>query len=383
VDLSFTSELPSGYYTGERNAFVRHGLIEELIRWEAHAGAHRPALRCGVAVGVPLVLLVLLGRFELAGFAGFGAFTAFYGRFLRFPFRSRQQALIGALLTANVGIGLLAAHLPGAPWGTFGVLVLLTAVMAVIAEVVGWKPAGPMFFVFAAGASSAMPAHDASGILLAVGVTAASAAFSVLVGAAGGIVRRDGWQRGPLRVARVRDVLARGSGSRSTLVDVVLAVAFAGLLTAGAGLDHGYWALIAAVVPFSVPGPTKRLARGLLRIGGTCAGLAVAAVVIALDLPAWAVIVAIVVAQLGAELFVMRNYGIALLFITPLAMLLGTPGSGGVDTGALLAARLVTTAIGIAAGIVVLAVRHRATSRTAPAASGRVAVAAAPEPART
>jgi hypothetical protein len=358
---------------------VRHGLIAELIRWDAHAGAHRPALRCSIAVGVPLVLLALLGHFELAGFAGFGAFTAFYGRALRFLFRSRQQALIGALFTASVGAGLLAAHLPGAPWSTLGVLVVVVAFTALVGDVVAWKPAGPMFFVFAAGAASALPARDASGMLLAVGVTAAAAAFAVLVGAVGGLVRRDGWQRGPLRVARVRDVLARGSGSRSTLVDVVLAVACAGLVVACAGLDHGYWALIAAAAPFSVPGPTKRLARGLLRIGGTCAGLAVAAAVLALGLPPWAVIVAIVVAQLGAELFVLRNYGIALLFITPLAMLLGTPGSSGVDTGALLAARLFTTAIGIAVGIVVLAVRHHVASGAAPAATAPAAV----EPART
>lgn len=41
---------------------------------------HHPALRCAVGVFVPLFMLVLLGRLDLAIFASFGAFTGIYGR---------------------------------------------------------------------------------------------------------------------------------------------------------------------------------------------------------------------------------------------------------------------------------------------------------------
>ncbi|MCW0213798.1 MAG: FUSC family protein [Pseudonocardia sp.] len=353
---------------------MRHGLLGELTRWEAHAGAHRPAIRCGVTVGVPLAVLVVLGRFELAGFAAFGAFTAIYGRDLGFPRRARLHAVVAVLLTASVAVGLLAAHLPGAPWSVLAVLVALTAVTGLIGELLAWKPAGPLFFLFAAGASSAMAPLGTQGMLTAVAVTAGVAAFGVVVGSAGALLRRrDPVVRRERVPGRIRAVLAPGGAARATVVDATTAATIAGVIGAGAGVHHVYWTVIAAVVPFAVvPDPTKRLARGLLRAGGTVAGIAVAAAVLALGLPAWALVLAIVVAQVGAELFVMRNYGVALLFITPLAMLLGTAGLTTFDTAALLADRVLTTAIGISAGIVVLAVRH----------SGALVAGSAPEPTR-
>lgn len=41
---------------------------------------HEVGVRCAVSVFVPLVLLLVLDRVDLAVFASFGAFTAIYGR---------------------------------------------------------------------------------------------------------------------------------------------------------------------------------------------------------------------------------------------------------------------------------------------------------------
>jgi uncharacterized membrane protein YccC len=50
-------------------------------------------------------------------------------------------------------------------------------------------------------------------------------------------------------------------------------------------------------------------------------GLVVAAVLLGLDLPAWLVLLLIAGLQAMVELLVVRNYGLALLFVTPLALL--------------------------------------------------------------
>ena len=51
-------------------------LAHELFTVRPHAGAHRVALRVGISVLVPLLLVVALGRPEWSIYAAFGAFTS-------------------------------------------------------------------------------------------------------------------------------------------------------------------------------------------------------------------------------------------------------------------------------------------------------------------
>ncbi|WP_036329259.1 FUSC family protein, partial [Microbacterium sp. B19] len=78
---------------------------------------------------------------------------------------------------------------------------------------------------------------------------------------------------------------------------------------------------------------------------------------------AWAVLLAAVVMQVGAELFVGRNYGIAMVFITPLALLMISLASPATPD-MLLRDRVLETVIGVAVGtlvaIVSAALRRRA-----------------------
>ena len=59
---------------------ARGGVDAGAGRGRAHAGAHRVALRAGVSVLVPLVVLAVLGHQEWSIYAAFGAVTALYGR---------------------------------------------------------------------------------------------------------------------------------------------------------------------------------------------------------------------------------------------------------------------------------------------------------------
>ena len=78
-------------------------------------------------------------------------------------------------------------------------------------------------------------------------------------------------------------------------------------------------------------------------------GVAVAAFVLSLSLQPWHTVVFVILFQFLAELFVGRNYSVALLFITPLALLM-TQLAHPVDTDALLQARAVETVIGAVCG---------------------------------
>ena len=151
----------------------------------------------------------------------------------------------------------------------------------------------------------------------------------------------------------------RAAVTRGTVTDVLVACLLTAPLAVALGAEHHYWALVAAVVPLSVPGPTQRVARAVLRIGGTVAGLGVAAALLSPDLPAWAVVLVVVVLQGCAELFVLRHYAVALLFITPLALLVSRLTHPG-PTPELIADRLLATTIGVAVALLVLAARSNA-----------------------
>ncbi|WP_020141999.1 hypothetical protein [Terracoccus sp. 273MFTsu3.1] len=78
-----------------------------LLRWGPHGGAHRVALRAGLSVLVPLLVLVLVGRVEWTPYAAFGAFTSLYGRNHTRPERAGMQVVAGGFLTLAVTLGVV------------------------------------------------------------------------------------------------------------------------------------------------------------------------------------------------------------------------------------------------------------------------------------
>lgn len=122
------------------------------------------------------------------------------------------------------------------------------------------------------------------------------------------------------------------------------------MLGLASGLPYPYWAQIAAVVPLSAPGRTAQVERGLHRVVGTTLGILTTAFLLSFASLDWQLVVWVVVLQFLAELYVLRNYSLALLFITPLAPLmvqLANPQ----PAGPMLQARVLETAIGVVVGV--------------------------------
>ena len=126
----------------------------------------------------------------------------------------------------------------------------------------------------------------------------------------------------------------------------------AGVLATALGIGHPYWAMVSAVVPLAHQDLRGQVVRGAQRVVGTAAGPALAAVLLAADLPGLALIAVIVVLQAGAEPWVGRNYAIALVAVTPLALLMVDLVSPS-PIGTLLFDRGVETVIGVIVGVAV------------------------------
>jgi uncharacterized membrane protein YccC len=109
--------------------------------------------------------------------------------------------------------------------------------------------------------------------------------------------------------------------------------------------------MVSAAVPLAARDLVPQVVRGVHRVVGTLVGLGVAALLFAVD-PTGLVLIAVIVAlQAGAELLVGRNYALALVAITPLALLmvhLVAP----VPSSVLLRDRGVETVLGVGVGLV-------------------------------
>jgi hypothetical protein len=289
---------------------------------------------------VPLLALVLLGRVEWTAYAAFGAFTSLYGRNHTRPERAGMQVVAGGFLTLAVTLGVIVSLVPGSRWFVVVLGALLGAAGSLTSDAYRWHPPGPLFLVFAFAVCAMVPAVPAT-VPVAAGVAAASVLFSLLVSHVGALAQHDAWQRPELPAPRFRD--ARH----------VVALLVAGAIATGLGWQHPYWAMVAAVTVLSGPDLASRLTRGVHRVVGTVLGLAVAAPILAWAPQGVVAVLVIVVLQVLTELVVGRNYAVALLFITPLALMMGQLVHAA-PPGPLLRDRLLETVLGALVGAVVL-----------------------------
>jgi len=310
---------------------------------------HQSALRVGISIVVPSLVLLYLGRPELTIYAVFGAFTAMFGRSESHQLRLRHQLQAAAVLTTGAGIGMLLSvnHMP--VWGVVATEAIFAGLFSIVADAAALKPAGPFFGIFALGACASVPMSVP--LWTAASITAGSAACAVLVGFAGW-VRYRRWQPGAVRtitpLARSR-VPAIGMQSLRYLI----AVGIAGLAGNAAGIGHAYWAMAAAATPLSAPDLPGRVGRGIHRILGTLVGLGVTACLMLLQPGTTALAILVMALAFPTELLMSRHYGLALVFFTPLILvvtLLADPS----DPFTLIRDRGVETILGAVVGILVV-----------------------------
>lgn len=134
-----------------------------------------------------------------------------------------------------------------------------------------------------------------------------------------------------------------------------LATFVAGGIAVAIGNEHLYWAAsFGALVLHQGGTRDAQTVRGIQRFLGTSVGLIIFAGIQGLGLPGWAIVLVIAVMQGIVELLVAVNYGLAVMWITPMALTLGLGASGGAGALAMLRDRAVDTVIGIVVALLVL-----------------------------
>lgn len=328
-------------------------LIRELTRSllalpPAPGPRHAVAVRAALSMGVPFALLTLLGNEALGLQAAAGAFLALFAAGM--PAKDRAKVLpvaaSGLLLSAVLGIAL-------APWPLFFAVGLIGVAVAMSAFAFAFSlgPPGPVFFVLLYGLSGnvtvVVDGHRANApgvFLLAVcGGMVCSYLFALAP-----LLRRDA-RRVPSRP--LRDLLPgpwMGRGEIELVARITI-VAVLGTAVSVVVLDphRAYWTVAAGVAVVGLSAVRRvSLGRGLHRTVGTLLGALVFLAVAPLGEYACALVVLLPALQFMIEHVVVRNYALALVFITPLVLFITEAAVPGANVEVTAWVRVVDTATG-------------------------------------
>lgn len=321
-------------------------------------GDRMSAWRVGLSVAVPALALLAIGRPGLIIYAVFGAFIGMYGRNEPHQMRVLHQAQAAVLLVGGTLIGIGLSALGVRPWTLVLAEAFIAGVGSLFADRYRLKPAGPFFCLFALGACASVPL--AVPWWCAAFVCVGSAGFAAMVGFAGWFGTRS-WAPGVARPVAP-------TVSAAVLVHAlryVLAVGTAGAAGILLGIGHPYWAMAAGAVPLAAETLGARIQRGIHRVFGTLVGVGLTALILLPEPSAMVLGLLVVALQFPSELFMARHYGLALVFFTPLVLVM-TYLAAPTDPGILMVDRAVETAIGAAAGVLVaVCIREPRARRTA------------------
>lgn len=329
-------------------------LLAEIRRHDVEA-----AVRVAVGIGLPLLALDAVDRLDLAIYAAFGGLAMLYGHGESAKQRMESQVVAGVGLVVAIAAGMVCAAAQAPVWLLGALLAVTTATAATLGAAMRWVPRGEMFFVLVLLIIAGIPTSW-DRLPVGIGIGAGGAAFSVLlallnrIGAPEGQPEHDGWRR---RMAAGYAVLDRGQHV------VLVAAATLGVLAAWSlalvlGVGHPFWAAVtvAALMPALAAADVWR--RTLHLMLGTLAGVGLATLLFSFDPDHLALIAIIIVCQAAAEIAVARNYGVALLFFSPLAI-----GMSNLSRGApwqpVLIDRLAEAALGTAVALLAIAVGRR------------------------
>ncbi|WP_405550799.1 FUSC family protein [Streptomyces sp. NBC_01171] len=156
----------------------------------------------------------------------------------------------------------------------------------------------------------------------------------------------------------------RAAAFLPTAVRTFVGTAAAGGIALFLGVGHSYWAAISAAAVLHSINVWSTMQRAVQRTLGTAIGLLLTSAVLVLHPGPVAIICLIIVFEFFLEYVVARNYGLGVVFLTPLALLLSELSSP-VSASRLLHDRVIGSGIGISVGLVcaLLLVHGRAAVR--------------------
>lgn len=292
-----------------------------------------------LAVGLPVLIGAALDRFSASVLAGLGGLVILYMR------QADLFRRIAILKACSLGFAL--SFLFGTATSFHPVLSAftlgLTALFAtLICRYFRLQPPGSFFFILVAAVSRTLP-YDVELIPMRTGVLLAGCAGAILLASIYTFIQRKPSAPASLTTDN------RPLDKVALILDASVIALFVGggyMLALLIGLDNPYWVPISAAA--IMQGATFQAVwhRNVHRIVGTMLGMGVAWLIFSLSPSPWTLACLIMSLSFLVELLVTRNYGLAVIFITPLTVILADANYIGGDVHTLMAARMTDVVIG-------------------------------------
>lgn len=318
--------------------------LQHLLRPRSSSRPWEMPLGAALASGLPLMLGVYLGHLDWGLVATLGGLVFLYCPDT--PLHHRMVTLMACAfgLIASYALGLLGHLLPGL---LVPVLAFISILVTMVCRFYALGPPGSLFFVMAASIGAFTPAPAAL-LPQQVGLLALGCLLAFLIAFFYSLymVRRQ--------APRAVQTLPPASFDFVIFEPVIIGV-FVGLALAIAQLvqlERPYWVAVSCVAV--IQGATLRevWTRQVHRITGTAAGLLLAWVLLVPALGPWGIALLVTALTFVIEILVVRHYGLAVVFITPLTIFLAEAAHLGAGaTQPLLQARLLDTVLGSVAGL--------------------------------
>jgi uncharacterized membrane protein YccC len=338
----------------------RHSLqatLADVVAFHPSPGSWVAAIQAAIAMTLLPTAFLSAGQLQLGLLTTFGALIVLYLSDRSRRERAVKLPLVAAAFLASVGVGLVAGNN----------LVASSVAVCAVALVCSWLslstgvgPPGAIFPVLSAGAGAQLAASPqqggmglAPGVIIGMVALGSACGYAVVVAP---LLTASGRGRDAARPHNVAWSYGMTPEARRILLRLSVAVIISAAVSYSLGLHHVAWVLLAVIgilqKDSDLYAGTVRLTQ---RVVGTTVGVG-GALVFLVWAPEGLILIAVVgVLVFGFVLFLRRNLMLALMLVTPMALLLvagGMPGQLATSTGT----RLIDTLVGAAVASAVLLV---------------------------
>lgn len=341
----------------QRLFVLLRGEIAQLTTLKPHRRPWQMPLAAALAIGLPLLCGVFVGRLDLGLIASLGGLV-----FLYLPETPLAHRMVTIMACA---FGMVACYALGAashlvPMLLVPLLTIVAILVTMVCRVYRIGPPGSLFFIMVAAIGAYTPLQLAD-FPQAVGLFALGALGACLIAFFYSLIMLR--TRAPRRV----EPLPRPTFDFVVFDAVLIGLAVGASLALAQllQLEKPYWAPVSCLAVVQAASLREVWTKQLHRILGTVLGLMMAGGVLLLPLGPWGVAWVMMVLAFVIEVLVVRHYGLAVVFITPLAILLAEAAAfGQLPVGELIQARFVDTVLGCAVGLGAGACLHNERVRT-------------------
>lgn len=293
--------------------------FKELVALKQSARSWHVPFLASLCIGIPLLVGYFISNIQYGSLGSLAGLVILY--MPEAPFTNRMITLMACSfgLIMSFFIGLVFSFNP----------IVAGLVLGGFTHMVHWvtryfkmKPPGNFFFIMLAAVAICMP-FNAALIPVKIGIIGMGCMNACLLAFIYGLIVRT--KNAPSE----EPIILKRSAYINTVESVIFGL-FIGisLLTAKLlHLNNPYWVPVSCLAVMQGVSAKHIWQRSLQRIIGTFLGLSLAYLLLLLHLPEWAICLVIILMQFAVEMFITRNYGIAVIFITSLTLLLAEYGS--------------------------------------------------------